>query len=522
METFIAMTPTPQAEQLLEDLADSLEIPSSRYEAAERSYQSFGRWLDRPESLFANDETTLYPQGSFRLGTVIKPTNDDDDYDLDAVCEIDLSKRDCTQAQLKERLGIEIRAYAKAHGMAAPVEARRCWTLNYADGAQFHMDVLPALPDGTRQRLLVEAMGGSRGDLAEKSIAITDTEHPTFNRASDDWPASNPKGYSEWFYERMKTIFDAKRRAMMLAEARTTVEDIPTHRVRTPLQAAIKILKRHRDMRFSEDVDNRPISIILTTLAAHAYNQETTISAALYSILTRMDHYIEDRNGVAWIANPTDPRENFADKWEIHPERKTAFTDWLQMARVDFSTVARLSEIDQIVDALAPRMGRKLMEATAAKRRQRSSFLSTIAAARNPVSHKLRRILDAPHRKPLAWQELTQGSVSLTSMTVTRRGFRPYLLSSDGQPIPKRSSLRFEAHTTVQPPYKVYWQVVNTGEDARKAKGLRGGFEEGTVQPGQLQHEENAVYVGSHSIECFIVKSGYCVARSGSFIVNIA
>lgn len=84
------------------------------------------------------------------------------------------------------------------------------------------------------------------------------------------------------------------------------------------------------------------------------------------------------------------------------------------------------------------------------------------------------------------------------------------------------SSLLFEARTTAQPPYKVYWQVVNTGEEARKAKGLHGGFDEGVVQIGGLQHKESALYAGNHSIECFIVKSGYCVARSGPFIVNIA
>lgn len=521
-EILYPQAPTKAAEQLLEDLAESLDIPASRYEAAERSYKSVGQWLDRPESLFANVGTTIYPQGSFRLGTVIRPLNGDEDYDLDAVCELDFSKSDLTQAQLKERLGIEMKAYAKAHGMADPIEARRCWTLNYADGAQFHMDVLPALPDGARQRLLMEALGYAN-NWAEMAVAITDITHGRYRVRSEDWPASNPKGYSEWFRAKMQAVFDAKRQAIALKEARASVEEIPEYRVKTPLQSAIQILKRHRDIRFSDEPDTRPISIILTMLSAHAYNQETTISDALYGILMRMDRHIDDRDGAAWIANPTDPRENFADKWEANPERKEAFYEWLEMAREDFAVAARLSDVDQLVDALSPRMGRTLMEAAASKQRPRGGLLvAALSAPKRVMSNKLKRLLDAPHKKAVVWPELARGSVKLDRMTVEQRGYRPRTVQSDADPIPKHCNLTFEATANVPEPYKVFWQVVNAGDEARQAKGLRGGFDEGFVQAGRLTRRESTLYSGSHSIECLIVKDGYCVARSGPFVVNIA
>ena len=38
--------------------------------------------------------------------------------------------------------------------MKEPEEGRRCWTQDYADGAQFHMDTLPALSDAADQRML--------------------------------------------------------------------------------------------------------------------------------------------------------------------------------------------------------------------------------------------------------------------------------------------------------------------------------------------------------------------------------
>ena len=102
-----------------------------------------------------------------------------------------------------------------------------------------------------------------------------------------------------------------------------------------------------------------------------------------------------------------------------------------------------------------------------------------------------------------------------------RNGFRPEVFRSDGDPLPKRCSLVYQADTVIPRPFKVYWQVVNTGREAEAANGLRGGFDEGVVTAGKLTKKESTLYTGRHSIECFIVKAGYLAARSGQFIVNI-
>lgn len=132
----------------------------------------------------------------------------------------------------------------------------------------------------------------------------------------------------------------------------------------------------------------------------------------------------------------------------------------------------------------------------------------------------IQRVFDAPHRKPVAWPTVPQGSVNLSG-TMSRAGFRPTAVSSNGAAVPIGSSLRFEATTNLVWPYKVFWQVVNTGPAALRANDLRGGFVEGTVSAGNLVRNERASYKGSHTIECFIVKDGYCAARSGPFVVNI-
>jgi hypothetical protein len=507
------------AESLLDDVARALDIPDDRYEAAERSYKAVGKWLQRPESKFASVNVGVYSQGSFRLGTVIRPIDGKEHYDLDVVCEFAKTKLAQTQEDLHSDLGQELNEYSKAHGMERPNPWRRCWTLNYADSAQFHMDVLPCVPDGQRQRELREMQKIALA-FVENSVAITDSHNANYQRLSREWPISNPNGFAKWFYERMKPVYEMRKRAIMLMEKRASVAEIPDFRVKTPLQAAIQILKRHRDFRFSSDAERRPTSIIVSTLAANAYNQEESILGALVTVLNGMDSYIRKRGDIYWIENPSDPRENFADAWNDDASKRDAFYDWLETARTDFERASEENDIDEFVGLLAPRMGRELVEKAVEKRRGGSEFKRAVTKI-SPVSI-LQKILDSPHRKPMKWPVVRQGSVTIEARTAPREGFRGQAIPNNGPPLEIGVSLRFEARTDVSGPYEVYWQIVNTGDAARSARDLRGGFEWSKTEVGSLRKSETTRYPGCHSIECFIVRNGYCVARSGPFIVNIA
>tara|TARA_B100000378_G_scaffold258246_1_gene237367 strand:- start:511 stop:1338 length:828 start_codon:yes stop_codon:yes gene_type:complete len=227
------------------------------------------------------------------------------------------------------------------------------------------MDIVPCIPNVEAQRLLLESRGLD-ARFADTAIAITDNEVPEFYEITEDWPRSNPRGYAEWFKSRMGNAF-IRRREQVLNEMRAegvtaSVEDIPTYRVRTPLQSAIMILKRHRDIMFADDPTDKPISIIVSSLAAHAYEGEETIGLALLSILSRMENAIEHDGTKYIIRNPTDALENFADKWENHPERAEAFVGWLEQARKDFSSVGRLVENRRMSSVLASHMGQDITD----------------------------------------------------------------------------------------------------------------------------------------------------------------
>ena len=82
---------------------------------------------------------------------------------------------------------------------------------------------------------------------------------------------------------------------------------------------------------FQGNDDDKPISIIITTLAARAYRNQPDIYQALTGIVRDIDMnwgkagYVENRNGTWWVPNPVDDGENFADKWNEYPERREAF-----------------------------------------------------------------------------------------------------------------------------------------------------------------------------------------------------
>src|SRR5690606_10451574 len=178
------------------------------YEAAVNRYKSVGAWLDRNQSAIARFKPEISPQGSFLLGTVTRPLTDEEEYVVDVVCRLNASKLDFTQEALKQLIGHEVKLYADAHNMTKPVtEKRRCWTLHYADGAQFHMDILPALPDAQKYQFNLINRGfhhiANSPALTKEAIAITDKTDSNYQKLTDEWPQSNPLGYAAWFRSRM-------------------------------------------------------------------------------------------------------------------------------------------------------------------------------------------------------------------------------------------------------------------------------------------------------------------------------
>ena len=372
--------------QILEYLAQSLDIPESYFKKAEERYQSIAKWLEREGSNVAKFNPVIYPQGSFLLGTVIKPETDKDAYDIDLVCQLALLKSQITQRQLKEMVGSEIEGYASANSMKAPVkEGRRCWTLEYSDEASFHMDILPSIPENNVNRKLLNNLSVPF-NITALAIAITDNTLSNYTIISEDWLKSNPKGFAAWFKERMKIRFDEKR--MIVAKAISAkAEDVPEYKIKTTLQRSIQLLKRHRDIMFLNDNDDKPVSMIITTLAAHAYNNEADLYDAMISIVNGMEDYILKIEGITWVPNPVNPEENFADKWREHPERERKFRAWIKQVKADLDAAYQCRYYEGMLDKLKPRFGDRLVNQAAAKMPTEPKQAAIAAASAAPAIH---------------------------------------------------------------------------------------------------------------------------------------
>ncbi len=355
-----------QANLLLNEFSDALDISDSKYEKAKQRYKSVGEWLERPDSKLANHEPRIYPQGSFRLGTVIKPITDEDKYDIDFVCQVAMNKFEISQFELKQLVGAELKSYAQANNMnSEPEEGKRCWTLDYADGIRFHMDILPSVPDDDQfKSLLVQA--GIPKIWADSAIAITDFRNENYDVISNDWERSNPKGYALWFEEQMKQIAQARRQALVELRKYAKVEDVPAFQLKTPLQRSIQLLKRHRDIMFKDENEHKPISIIISTLASQAYNNEDNLYEALLNIVENMPRYIQYTKKGVEVINPVNPEENFAEKWQIEPIKEKMFLMWLVKAKTDLELAGRMYDINQFVTELKAPFGEQLLEKVAA------------------------------------------------------------------------------------------------------------------------------------------------------------
>ncbi|MHB8910728.1 MAG: nucleotide-binding domain-containing protein [Syntrophales bacterium] len=495
------MKPRSDFNNLLVNAASALDIPDHVYEDATLKYEDVGDWLGAEDSDLFRYKPEIYVQGSFRLGTVVRPITSEDYYDIDLVCHLIMDKEGTTQKILKEMVGERLRERDDLERILEP--SRRCWTLEYTSETQmprFHMDILPAIPNSERP---------------PTGILLTDTEL-TF------WQKSNPKAYADWFRKRMEVIFQNKR-AAFAESIKANVEEVPEWQVKTPLQIAVQILKRHRDIHFQGRQDIRPASIIITTLAAQAYENQEDVYDALSSITRTIETnwgktgFVEYRNGKWWVANPVDPGENFADKWNEYPERREAFIAWMKKVQSDFSMAASKRTLNESLNTLTPVLGRSTMDKVA---HDMGISVSPMLPVPAKMQIQVPALGDWRHCQPPQWPERLSYKVNLSGSVYLKEYARKKLWDLTERSVPKNVWLRFSVTTNVPMPYDVRWQVVNTGQEAVEARQLRGGFYESDKGIRGVRWESTS-YKGTHWIEAFIVKDGSCVARSGRKYVKI-
>jgi hypothetical protein len=283
-----------QIDELLDKMAEALQLDDTRYDRMKSSYESVKDWIENDEIFFKPYNYEVYPHGSVRILTTVKPFGKDE-FDLDIAIHLK-SNTPHTPQRIYTELKRCMEAYAKKHGLE--IEAKnRCIRLNYA--GDFHMDILPGIQENA---------------FDENKIKVPDRE-------LGDWVSSNPRGFAGWFMDKANSV------KMSLLEKAFSAEKLPadSFKHKKPLQRAVQLIKRYRDIYFQKDDAYKTSSIILTTIAGQFYQGEESIFDTIDNIINTIRTQVNQPTGRLKILNPVNAAEDFTDKWDTEPEYYEAF-----------------------------------------------------------------------------------------------------------------------------------------------------------------------------------------------------
>ena len=362
------MTKTERQTDLLK-IIEQLDISPTMYKNAVSKYDALATYL---QTHGINAE--IYPQGSFALGTVVRPVakNPDAAYDLDAICQVSGTREDMKPSELWDRVK-EILTSSDLYG-GKLTEHEKCFTIEYAEigGCGFSIDIVPAADESQANKDRLRAKS-PLPLLVDTSISI-----PNHVENSYQWITNNPKGYRTWF-EKINAPFAAHAwefRSSEIMKAHPTVfasvEEIPQELNRSALQRVIQILKHHRDVYYGKlqnGDDIKPISAIINTIVAkiaesaradittfellklvtdelYIYSRHQFISKKLFTDYYGTRSVIAREDDCWMIENPANPEDNLADAWNENPAIPKQFFLWADSVKKDLIESTGLGAAD--------------------------------------------------------------------------------------------------------------------------------------------------------------------------------
>lgn len=479
----------------LKEYADELDIAPYQKEEATQKYIEMGTWLQSGEFLkdYAPD---IFPHGSFALGTVVKPNNREE-FDLDIISILSIDSEETAndiKKSIKERLEANPE-YKQALDRDETFET--CLTFKFSK--KFKMDVVPAI-NGDRAFItkMVDKYP-SKAKYLQKLIRIP--------RKGGGWKHTNPVGFKDWFLDVSEY---SKRKIQAAYDERVHPSDIKDWRYKAPLQRAVQLLKKHASATFEGELAKyKPSSIVITTLAAKSYEAEDNLYTCLSNFVKNSLGLIGCYNGTYSLPNPVYPEENFLESWTTDVIARKYFFKWLSKVSV------LLQNLENNNDAPLQYLFADSELMTPLDRFETEyddGVRNKIALLRGTD----RALLDVKHREKPLWSVSNVYGVDVLGYARKGDGLEKEI-ANDDEPLDKKMNLVFAANTNTPEPYDVYWQVVNTGNEARELGNLRGGI----IRSPSRFHEESTLYKGKHWVECYVIKNGTCVAKSEPFFVNI-
>lgn len=334
----------------LRNILDKIDLTKTQRNRAIELYTNVCKAIEEKTEF----NISFYLQGSFATKTAIRPYKNgkDQSYDVDVICEVDISKESVTPSTLKTyfRNALENSRYSNIFK-----EYDKCFTIEFKEqeGVDFSIDIIPSVPEdfGTVQQL---AAITENTHLVKSSVAIPDI---------DTWITNNPKGYVIWFENEIKK-FHSKYLMMKREDTLSaSIEELPEEDLQNNLLTVIKILKRTRDVfYYRRNSENKPSSIIITTLIGKlAPDLKPTVNKLdlLIQVVTQLQQIktypsnslskrtddtgyaisnIITRNMGEWVLNnPANGKDNILSSWNEDKDKEKDFFLWIDNLNETFS-----------------------------------------------------------------------------------------------------------------------------------------------------------------------------------------
>lgn len=287
-----------QREELLARIAENLQLDETRKSRMEQAYNAISTIIDQDQGFFKDLDIDVYPQGSVLTGTTVKPYLGSE-FDLDIVLQINELYTRFTPAEIYNALFEKLESDGR---YSDKIEKKnRCVRIKYAN--DFHMDILPGC-------IIVQGSGSTILKIPDRLLR--------------DWAITNPKGFADWFLSKANStvaqpVLEKYYRGLAI-ELKAEVQPLPddSYYLKKPLQRAVQLLKRYRDIFFADDDTYCTSSIVITTIMGMCYRGENSIYETIDNAVNRIRQLYTEAigNGKRFtIQNPVLSSEYFTDSW---------------------------------------------------------------------------------------------------------------------------------------------------------------------------------------------------------------
>ncbi len=297
-------------ESILMGICQKLQLTPYLYEQATERYNTIARII-KEDPTFRTTKLNIYPQGSFRLKTTIKPLSDEE-YDLDFVAELP-SQSEMSPQELYNHIARILRNDG-IHNNKIELKSR-CVRVKYAN--DFHMDIMP----------------GKLVNESTHEIIVPD------KKLSSWYHRSNPIAFADWFENQARTqiLFEANQTRYTQANIEKVTEQEIAERLE-PLRRAIQLVKRYRDVYCDKNGTEPVRSIVLCTLMGNITSFTGNTLDIIYSFCNHVNTLIARSGGKPFeVYNPV-VQEKLTEKWE----EGNNYNDFVAMMKALTSDVNKL------------------------------------------------------------------------------------------------------------------------------------------------------------------------------------